>query len=114
MTNQMHSLRFQDSTSQAHYYEADEWNHGEYAGEYPAYRENAYYDAIVEQERIALQNKDGVDMVWLRDWKPFDMDYQFRTQPEWEPCRKNCVNPWGITGPVRDGFWEEMGTEIPF
>lgn len=76
--------------------------------------EDYYYEQQAEAERIALQNKDGVDMVWLRYWKPFDMDYQFRTQPEWEPCRKNCVNPWGITGPVRDGFWEEMGTEIPF
>ena len=53
MTNQMHSLRFQDSTSQAHYYEADEWNHGEYAGEYPVNREDAYFNAVVAYEEIS-------------------------------------------------------------
>ena len=51
--NQINSLRFQDSTSQAHYYEADDWNHGEYAGEYPANLEDAYFDAVVTQELIS-------------------------------------------------------------
>ena len=76
--------------------------------------EDYYYEQEAEAERIALQNKKGVDMVWLKYSKPEYLAFQFRTQPEWEPCRKNCVSQWGILGPVRDGFWDEMGTEIPF
>lgn len=76
--------------------------------------EDYYYEQEAEAERIALQNKKGIDMVWLKYSKPENLAFAFRNQPEWEPCRKNCVSPWGILGPVRDGFWDDMGTEIPF
>jgi hypothetical protein len=46
--NQNNSLRFQDSTSQAHYYEADE-----YVGEYPANLEDAYFADVVMQDLIS-------------------------------------------------------------
>ena len=60
MIDQNQSLRFQDSTSQAHYYEADEWNHGEYAGEYPANLEDAYFNAVAAQELISNLKKPVV------------------------------------------------------
>jgi len=60
MIDQNQSLRFEDSTSQAHYYEADEWNHGEYAGEYPANREDAYFNAVAAQELISSLKKPVV------------------------------------------------------
>jgi hypothetical protein len=45
MTDQNQSLRFEDSTSQAHYYEADEWNQNEWLQEIERKkREQAFYD----------------------------------------------------------------------
>jgi hypothetical protein len=45
MTDQNQSLRFEDSTSQAHYYEADEWNMNEWLQEIERRkREQSFYD----------------------------------------------------------------------
>ena len=66
--NQNHSLRFQDSTSQAHYYEADEYNYGEYAGEYPVNLENAYWDDAVKKDWADRMTKDALSLrerVWV-------------------------------------------------
>lgn len=60
--DQRHSLRFEDSTSQAHYYEADWDDDVEYYGVYPIEREDAYYDALVKKDWAYRMAQDVLNL----------------------------------------------------